>query len=86
MTYSIVARDPDTSELGVAVQSRYFAVGGTVPWIEAGVGVVATQSFTSLLYGARGLEMMRAGLEPKCILEKLVSEDPGESMRQVAIL
>ncbi len=83
MTYSIVARDPASGELGIAVQSRYFAAGQVVPWIEAGVGVVASQSFANPAYG---YETLRSGLEPQAILNKLVSEDPGEAMRQVAIL
>jgi uncharacterized Ntn-hydrolase superfamily protein len=86
MTYSIVARDPITSELGIAVQSRYFAAGRDVPWIEAGVGVVASQSFVNPVYGHETLRVLRSGMEPQHILKKLVSEDPGEAMRQVAIL
>ena len=60
-TYSIVARDPPTGEIGVAVQSHWFSVGSAVPWAEAGVGAVATQSFVDPSYGPLGLEMMRAG-------------------------
>ena len=60
-TYSIAARDPATGELGVAVQSHYFCVGGVVTWAEAGVGVVATQAMVDPAYGPRGLELMRAG-------------------------
>ena len=61
MTYSIVARDPDTGEMGVAVQSHYFTVGPIVPWLRAGVGAVATQSFVEPAYGLRGLARMAAG-------------------------
>ena len=86
MTYSIVARDPATGELGIAVQSRYFAAGREVPWIEAGVGVIASQSFANPVYGYEALRLLRSGMEPQHILEKLVSEDPGEAIRQVAIL
>jgi uncharacterized Ntn-hydrolase superfamily protein len=86
MTYSIVARDPSTGELGIAVQSRYFAVGRHVPWIEAGVGVVASQAFASPTYGHEGLRQLRAGEDPGVVLEKLLSEDPGQAHRQVAIL
>ena len=61
MTYSIVARDPATGLLGVAVQSHYFGVGRVVTWAEAGVGAVATQSLPEASYGPRGLELMRGG-------------------------
>ena len=60
-TYSIVARDPKTGELGVAVQSHWFGVGAMVPWAEAGVGAIATQSFVDASYGKLGLDLMRAG-------------------------
>ena len=60
-TYSIVARDPETGQLGVAVQSHWFSVGAVVPWVEAGVGAVATQSIVEVSYGPLGLELMRAG-------------------------
>jgi hypothetical protein len=64
MTYSIVARDPETGELGVAVQSRAFNTGAVVPWSAPGVGVVATQSYTELSYGPLGLELLRDGKPP----------------------
>ena len=60
-TFSIVARDPATGELGVAVQSHWFSVGSIVPWAEAGVGAVATQSFVDPSYGKLGLDLMRTG-------------------------
>ncbi|HEY8379164.1 MAG TPA: DUF1028 domain-containing protein, partial [Nannocystis sp.] len=60
-TYSIVARDPETGQLGVAVQSHWFSVGPIVPWAEAGVGAVATQSFADPAYGPLALELLRAG-------------------------
>ena len=60
-TYSIVARDPATGDFGVAVQSHWFQVGPIVPWAEAGVGAVATQSFVKVEYGPRGLELMKGG-------------------------
>ena len=59
MTYSIVARDPETGEFGVAVQSHWFAAGSVVPWAEAGVGAVATQAQAEMSYGPRGLALMR---------------------------
>lgn len=61
MTYSIVARDPDSGEMGVAVQSHWFSVGSVVTWGEAGVGVVATQAFAEPSYGPLGLDLMRGG-------------------------
>lgn len=86
MTYSIVARDPSTGELGIALQSRYFAAGRHVPWIEAGVGVIASQGFANPLYGHEGLRLLRQGLEPRAILDRLLRDDPGQGQRQVAIL
>lgn len=86
MTYSIVARDPSTGELGIAVQSRYFAAGRHVPWIEAGVGVIASQAFANPLYGHEGLRLLRSGQDPRAVLERLLREDQGQAQRQVAIL
>jgi uncharacterized Ntn-hydrolase superfamily protein len=86
MTYSIVARDPRSGELGVAVQSHWFAVGPIVPWAEAGVGAVATQSFVEPAYGPRALARLRAGGAAPEVLAALVGEDPGEATRQVAIV
>lgn len=86
MTYSIVARDPDTGELGVAVQSHYFSTGSVVPWLEAGVGAVATQSMVEVSYGPLGLELLKAGRSPEEALRGLVAADPGEDRRQVAIV
>ena len=66
-TYSIVARDPETGEMGVAVQSHWFSVGSIVSWAEAGVGAIATQSFVNASFGPRGLELLkRAKLRRKC--------------------
>lgn len=86
MTYSIVARDPQTGQMGVAVQSRYFAVGRIVPWAEAGVGVVATQSFANPGFGPLGLAALRQGRSAAEVLAELVASDPGAAMRQVAVL
>lgn len=86
MTYSIVARDPDTGELGVAVQSHYFSVGGIVPWAEAGVGAVATQSIALASYGFRGIGLMRRGIGARAALDELVAEDAGSDTRQVAFV
>lgn len=85
-TYSIVARDPATGELGVAVQSHWFAVGKLVPWAEAGVGAVATQSFVDVRYGASGLDLMRAGWSAAQALTALVQADPHPELRQVAMI
>ena len=71
-TYSIVARDPDTGELGVAVQSHWFSVGPIVAWAEAGVGAVATQSFVDPSYGKNGLDLMRAGKSAPDTLKELL--------------
>lgn len=85
-TYSIVARDPATGELGVAVQSHWFAVGQTVPWAEAGVGAVATQSFVDPAYGKLGLEMMRLGKSAPEALQGLLAADEARGVRQVAMV
>ncbi|MGE0681099.1 MAG: DUF1028 domain-containing protein [Candidatus Binatia bacterium] len=86
MTYSIVARDPDSGAVGVAVQSCYFSVGAVVPWAEAGVGAVATQSFVDPSYGPLGLELMRCGKSAPDALQALVAHDPGAAYRQVAMI
>ncbi len=85
-TYSIVARDAETGELGVAVQSHWFSVGTGVTWAEAGVGAVATQSFTEISYGPLGLELMRAGKTAPQALAALVSVDGNADVRQVAMV
>lgn len=85
-TYSIVARDPDTGEMGVAVQSHWFSVGPIVPWAEAGVGAVATQSFVDPAYGPLGLELMRAGRTASESLRSLLAGDEGQAVRQVAMI
>jgi len=85
-TYSIVARDTATGEIGVAVQSHWFSVGSTVPWAEAGVGAVATQSFVDPSYGPLGLDMMRAGRSAPDALAGLLAADPEREVRQVAMV
>lgn len=85
-TFSIVARDARTGELGVAVQSHWFSVGSIVTWAEAGVGVVATQSFVDPAYGPRGLSLMRSGLGAEQALEALLGVDAGRDVRQVAMV
>lgn len=85
-TFSIVARDPETGELGVAVQSHWFSVGALVPWAEAGVGAVATQSFVEPSYGPKGLALMRAGKSAPEALAALLAQDPHPDVRQVAMI
>ncbi len=85
-TYSIVAYDEATGELGVAVQSHWFAVGQLVPWVKAGVGAVATQSFVKVEYGPEGLALMEEGMTAGEALEKLIAEDPAQAVRQVAMV
>jgi uncharacterized Ntn-hydrolase superfamily protein len=85
-TFSIVARDPKTGELGVAVQSHYFSVGPVVPWAEAGVGAVATQSLVLVDYGPGGLALMRKGLTARQALDQLVADDTARAGRQVAMV
>ncbi|MGB4400239.1 MAG: DUF1028 domain-containing protein [Daejeonella sp.] len=85
-TFSIVARDEKTGEMAVAVQSHWFSVGTAVSWGEAGIGVVATQSFTNKSFGLRGLELLKQGKSPQEALDFLLSDDSGKDFRQVAIL
>jgi uncharacterized Ntn-hydrolase superfamily protein len=85
-TYSIVARDPETGNFGVAVQSHWFQVGPLVPWAEAGVGAVATQSFVKVDYGPEGLRLMRGGNPAAETLDRLLAEDPQKDVRQVAMV
>jgi uncharacterized Ntn-hydrolase superfamily protein len=85
-TYSIVARDPRTGELGVAVQSHWFSVGPVVPWAEAGVGAVATQSFVNIAHGPNGLQLLRSGLSPNEALAALLAGDAGRDVRQIGIV
>jgi uncharacterized Ntn-hydrolase superfamily protein len=85
-TFSIVARDEQTGEMAVAVQSHWFSVGTVVSWGEAGVGVVATQSFVNKSYGIKGLELLKKGLTAKDALDILLKQDEGREVRQVAIV
>jgi uncharacterized Ntn-hydrolase superfamily protein len=86
MTYSIVARDPDTGALGVAVQSHFFGVGSLVAWAEPGVGAVATQSVVEPAYGPRGLELMRKGTSAPEALHRTLAGDAKEPYRQLAMV
>jgi uncharacterized Ntn-hydrolase superfamily protein len=85
-TFSIVAFDPATRDLGVAVQSRYFSVGPVVPWAEAEVGAIATQSFVNVSYGPRGLQLLKEGLSVNEVIKKLTREDEGRESRQLGII
>jgi uncharacterized Ntn-hydrolase superfamily protein len=86
VTYSIVARDPATGELGVAVQSHWFSVGSIVTWARPGVGAVATQANAEAAYGPRALSLLSEGVPAPDALARLVAEDPGGPSRQVAVL
>src|SRR3954452_24306186 len=85
-TYSIVARDPRSGELGVAVQSHWFAVGPIVPWVRAGVGAVATQSIAEPAYGPRALDVLAGGARARQALDDLVGDDELARFRQVAVV
>jgi len=85
-TFSIVARDSITGDLGVAVQSHYFSVGPVVPWAEAGVGAVATQSLVLVDYGPNGLDLMRSGMSAQQALDSLLRADAHNEGRQVAMV
>ena len=86
MTYSLIARDTETGELGIAVQSRAFRTGAVCAWARAGVGAIATQSFTDMRYGVRGLELLADGRSPGDALASLIAEDDRPDFRQVAFL
>lgn len=85
-TFSVVARDSVTGELGVAVASRFFAVGNVMPWAKADVGAVATQSFANTSFGWRGLELFEKGLTPEEVIEVLIRKDDNPTRRQVGIV
>lgn len=85
-TFSIVARDPATDELGIAVQSRAFRAGAIVSYAKAGVGAIATQAAANQTYGPRGLELLELGLSPDEVVEHLTGADPGRDRRQLAVI
>ena len=85
-TFSIVAFDPDTGELGVAVQSKFLGVGAVVPFAKAGVGAVATQAWANTTYGPRGLELLESGSTASEAIDQLIASDRGKSRRQVGIV
>jgi len=86
MTFSIVARDTQTGELGIAVQSKFLAVGSVVPWARAGIGAIATQSWANTTYGPRGLELLASGVPAGEVLTHLTQNDDGRALRQVGIV
>jgi uncharacterized Ntn-hydrolase superfamily protein len=86
VTYSIVALDEPTGELGVAVQTRWLAVGSLVPWLRPGVGAIATQSFVDTRYGFEGIQLLAAGRSPEAVLAELVAADTDPGVRQVGIV
>jgi len=85
-TFSIVGYDAETGALGIAVQSKFFAVGSVVPWAAAGVGAIATQSWANTTFGPNGLKFLKSGLSAEQTLERLIAEDPGRATRQVGIV
>ncbi|MGJ3264442.1 MAG: DUF1028 domain-containing protein [Salinarimonas sp.] len=86
MTWSIVARDPQTGAIGIAVASRFFAVGARVPFVAPDVGAVATQALINPLYGPRGLDLLRAGAAADAVVRALVADDTGRDHRQVQVM
>ena len=85
-TFSIVAADPAAGELGIAVQSKFIAVGAVVPWAKAGVGAVATQSWANTSFGPRGIELLEKGRSPHEALEEMLAEDETKELRQVGMV
>jgi uncharacterized Ntn-hydrolase superfamily protein len=86
MTWSIVARDARTGAFGVAVATRYFAVGAICPWAKSGVGAIATQALINPLYGPRGLELLRDGAGADATVQRLLAADPGAATRQIHVV
>lgn len=86
MTFSIVGFDPNTKELGIAVQSKFLGVGAVVPWAKAGVGAVATQSYANTTYGPKGLELLATGKSAQETMDALTSEDEQAEFRQAGIV
>lgn len=85
-TFSIVAFDPNTKELGIAVQSKFIAVGSVVPWAKGGIGAIATQSYANTQYGPLGLKFLEQGFEPNGVIKKLTGDDSQAPLRQVGIV
>ena len=85
-TFSVVARDQETGDLGIAVQSKFLAVGAVVPWAKAGAGAVATQAWANTSFGPDGLALMAKGVPAQYALDRLVASDPGSAHRQVGVV
>ncbi len=86
MTFSIAGFDPETKELGIAIQSKFLAVGAVVPWAKAGIGAIATQSYANVSYGPEGLKLLSSGKSARETLDILVREDPQRHLRQAGIV
>jgi uncharacterized Ntn-hydrolase superfamily protein len=86
MTWSIIARDDSTGQIGIAVATRFFAVGARVPHIAAGIGGIATQALVNPYYGIDGIKLLREGREPRDIVETLIAADSGHESRQLHIM
>ena len=85
-TFSVVARDAETGDLGIAVQSKFLAVGAVVPWARANVGAVATQSYANVAYGPEGLALLESGMSAQDAMDRLVQDDPQRDERQAGIV
>jgi uncharacterized Ntn-hydrolase superfamily protein len=86
MTWSIIARDKTTGAFGIAVATKFFAVGARVPFIAAGVGAIATQALINPFYGSKGLQLLRSGMTADAVVKALVADDPGRDHRQVHVM
>src|SRR5512143_730423 len=86
MTFSIVAYDPVAREWGVATQSKFLAVGALVPWAQANVGAIATQSYANTTFGPKGLRLLAKGLRAQTTLDRLLAADKGRQLRQVGVV
>jgi uncharacterized Ntn-hydrolase superfamily protein len=85
-TFSIVAVDLEAGQLGVAVQSKFLSVGAAVPWLEGGIGAVATQAWANTSFGPRGLALLRGGANPQQAIDAMLADDEGRTRRQVGIV
>ena len=86
MTWSIIAREPETKRLGIAVATRFFAVGARVPFVKAGIGAIATQALLNPFYGSQGLQLLADGMPPASIVQELIAMDEGRGHRQVHVM
>src|ERR1700733_12257657 len=86
MTWSIIARDNSTGQFGIAVATRFFAVGARVPYIAAGIGAIATQALVNPYYGIDGLKLLRDGHSPREIIDTLIAGDGGHASRQLHVM